>query len=141
MFGFGSLSLVDIAILIFCVVHAIRTNRIFPWIYIIVFLPLIGSLIYIAMEVIPDFARSRRARQFGRNMRDVADPTRGLRQAHRDVGLVGSVDAKKSLAEELLPGPTPQRPPPLWPFRALLLREQPRNASAWISRPQGGNPT
>jgi hypothetical protein len=100
MFGFGSLSLVDIAILIFCVVHAIRTNRIFPWIYVIIFLPLIGSLIYIAMEVIPDLTRGRRARQLGANVRAMADPNRALRQAHRDVGLVGSVDAKKSLAEE-----------------------------------------
>jgi hypothetical protein len=102
MFGFGSLGLIDIGLLIFCVVHAVRTNRIFPWIYIIVFLQAIGCLIYIGMEVVPDLVRGRRARQFGQNIRDMADPTRGLRQAHRDVGLVGSVDAKKSLAEEYM---------------------------------------
>jgi hypothetical protein len=87
-------------LLIVCVVHAVRTGRIFPWIYVIIFLPGIGSLIYLGVEVIPDLLRSRRARQFGSAARDIADPNRGFRQAHRDVALVGSVDAKKNLAEE-----------------------------------------
>lgn len=87
-------------LLIVCVIHAVRTGRIFPWIYVIIFLPLIGSLIYIGIEVIPDLLRSRRAHQFGAAARDIADPHRGFRQAQRDVGLVGSVDAKKNLAEE-----------------------------------------
>jgi hypothetical protein len=87
-------------LLIVCVVHAVRTGRVFPWIYIIIFLPLIGSLVYIGMEVVPDLVRGRRARAFGSAARDIADPHRGLRQAHRDVAMVGSVDAKKTLAEE-----------------------------------------
>ena len=87
-------------LLIVCVVHAIRTGRIFPWIYVIIFLPMIGSLIYIAMEIVPDFVRGRQARQLGSTVRGIADPHRGLRQAHRDVELTGSVDAKKALAEE-----------------------------------------
>jgi hypothetical protein len=105
MLGFGSLgslSIFGLGLLVVCVVHAIRTNRIFPWIYIIIFLPGIGPLIYIGMEIIPDLVRGRRARQLGQNLRSITDPTRGLRQAHRDVGLVGSVDAKKSLAEEYM---------------------------------------
>ncbi len=87
-------------LLIVCLVHAIRTGRVFPWIFIIIFLPLVGSLVYLGMEVVPDLVRGRRARQFGAAARDIADPNRGFRQAHRDVALVGSVDAKKSLAEE-----------------------------------------
>ncbi len=89
-------------LLIVCVVHAIRTGRIFPWIYVIVFLPLIGSLVYIGMEIVPDLVRGRRARQLGATVREIADPGRSLRQAHRDVALTGSVDAKKSLAEEYM---------------------------------------
>lgn len=100
MFGFGSLGLIDIILLIVCVVHAIRTNRIFPWIYVLVFLQAIGCLIYIGMVMIPEFVQGRRARQFGARMREIADPHRGLREAHREVGLVGSVDAKRALAEE-----------------------------------------
>jgi hypothetical protein len=100
MFGFGSIGLIDIVLLIVCVVHAIRTNRIFPWIYVLVFLQAIGCLVYIGMVIVPEFVQSRRARQFGARMREIADPHRGLREAHREVGLVGSVDAKRALAEE-----------------------------------------
>jgi len=100
MFGLGSIGIVDIALLIVCVVHAIRTNRIFPWIYVLVFLQAIGCLVYIGMVIVPELVQSRRARQFGAKVRDMADPHRGLRDAHREVGLVGSVDAKRTLAEE-----------------------------------------
>lgn len=99
-FGLGSLSIVDIVLLIVCVVHAIRTNRIFPWIYVLVFLQAIGCLVYIGMVIVPELVQGRRARQFGASMRSMADPYGGLRRAHRDVGLVGSVDSKRALAEE-----------------------------------------
>jgi hypothetical protein len=102
MFGFGSIGIIDVVLLIACVVHAIRTNRIFPWIYVLVFLQAIGCLVYIGMVIIPEFVQSRRARQFGARVRELADPHRGLREAHREVGLVGSVDAKRALAEEHL---------------------------------------
>ena len=100
MFGFGSIGLIDIVLLIVCVVHAVRTNRIFPWIYVLVFLQAIGCFIYIGMVIVPELVQGRRARQFGARVRELADPHRGLREAHREVGLVGSVDAKRTLAEE-----------------------------------------
>lgn len=100
MFGFGSIGLIDIVLLIVCVVHAVRTNRIFPWIYVLVFLQAIGCFIYIGMVIVPELVQGRRARQFGARVRELADPHRGLREAHREVGLVGSVDAKRALAEE-----------------------------------------
>src|SRR5215510_12085549 len=77
MLGFGSIGLLDI-----------------------VLLQAIGCFIYIGMVIIPEFVQSRRARQFGARMREIADPHRGLREAHREVGLVGSVVAKRALAEQ-----------------------------------------
>jgi hypothetical protein len=103
MFGFpslGSLGLVGILLLVVCVVHAIRSNRIFPWIYVVVFLPGIGPLIYIGMVIVPELVRGRTARRFSSSVRKMADPYGGLRKAHREVGLVGSVDSKRALAEE-----------------------------------------
>ncbi len=95
-------SIAPIALLVVCVVHAIRNGRIFPWIYVIVFLPLVGSLIYIAMEILPELLSGRRARRLGAGVRELADPHRGLRDAHREAGLVGSVDSKRALAEQYM---------------------------------------
>lgn len=89
-----------IALQLICVIHAVRRGRIFPWVYVIIFLPLVGCIAYFVVEILPEMRHSRGARRVAGNVRDLADPNRGLRQAHRDVALVGSVDAKRALAEE-----------------------------------------
>lgn len=94
------ISLAPLAFMVTCVVHAIRRGNIFPWIYIIVLLPGIGSLIYFFMEILPEMTRSRGAAQLGAKARQMADPNKSLRDAHRAAEMVGSVDAKRTLAEE-----------------------------------------
>lgn len=96
------ISLLPLALMVLCVVHAIRNGNVFPWIWIIVFLPGIGSLIYFFMEIVPELTRSRRAAQAAAGLRQMADPGRSLREAHRAAEMVGSVDAKRALAEEYI---------------------------------------
>ena len=86
--------------MVLCVVHAIRNGNVWPWIYIIVLLPGIGSIIYFFMEIVPEMTRSRQAARLQSNIRQMADPHRSLREAHRAAEMVGSVDAKRALAEE-----------------------------------------
>jgi hypothetical protein len=85
-----------------CIVHAVRAGNVFPWVYIIIFLPGIGSLIYLFAIIVPELFRSRAAARFARSTRTIADPHRSLRQATRAHELVGSVDSKRALAEEYL---------------------------------------
>jgi hypothetical protein len=85
-----------------CIVHAGRRGNIFPWIYIIIFLPAIGSLIYLAAVIVPELFRSRGAARLGAKARDVADPNKSFREAHRAAELVGSVDSKRALAEQYI---------------------------------------
>lgn len=94
------LYIVQIVLMVTCIVHMIRGGRNTVWAMVIIFLPLIGSLIYIAMEMVPDLLGSRGARQMSRGLQRVADPHRDLRAARREVELSGSVDARKNLAEQ-----------------------------------------
>jgi hypothetical protein len=94
--------LAPIVFQIVCVIHAVRNGRVFPWIFVIVFLPLVGCIAYVAVEIVPDMLRSRGAHKLTSNVRAMADPHKGLRQALRDVETVGSVDAKRALAEEYI---------------------------------------
>jgi hypothetical protein len=55
----GLAQLAVIALQIFCIIHVIRTRREFWWILIILFFPLIGSLIYIFVEVRPQATHRR----------------------------------------------------------------------------------
>jgi hypothetical protein len=96
------LSLIPLAMIVICVVHAVRRGNIFPWIYIIVFLPGIGSLIYIGVEIIPELLRGRGAARLKSGAAAAIDPNKSFREAHRAAELVGSVDAKRALAEQYM---------------------------------------
>ena len=96
------LLLAPIILEITCIVHAVRNGRVFPWVYVIVFLPMVGCIAYFAVEIVPEMLSGRAARALKSNVRDIADPHRGLRERLRDVEMVGSVDAKRALAEEYI---------------------------------------
>ena len=92
--------------------HIIRNGRSPLWLLALAassFLPGAGLLAtigvwlaYFIFAVIPDFMSSHGMRRFKANMRQVADPGRAYREAKRDADRVGSVDAKRALAEESL---------------------------------------
>ncbi|HEY5047239.1 MAG TPA: tetratricopeptide repeat protein [Rhizomicrobium sp.] len=94
--------LVPLALEIACIVHAVRNGRVFPWVYIIIFLPLVGCIAYFAVEIVPPLLSGKTARALGSNARHLADPHRGLREKRRNVEMVGSVDARRALAEEYI---------------------------------------
>jgi hypothetical protein len=96
------IGLISLGLLVLCVVHSIRTGNVFPWIYVMVFLPGIGPLIYFFMMIVPDLFRSRAARTLKSGAARAVDPNKDFRAAMRDVEMVGSVDAKRALAEQLV---------------------------------------
>jgi hypothetical protein len=57
---------------------------------------------YLVVAVIPDFWNSHGMRRFTGNVVKAADPGRDYREKKHQVALVGSVDAKRELAEESL---------------------------------------
>ena len=99
---YSPLGWVILALIAICVVHAVRTDNIFPWIYIIIFLPALGAAIYFFMVILPGMTRSRGARQLRMGAARAIDPNKDYRQAMRDVEMVGSVDAKRAFAEQLM---------------------------------------
>jgi hypothetical protein len=99
---YSPLGWVILALIAICVVHAVRTDNIFPWIYIVIFLPALGALIYFFMVILPGMTRSRAAHQFRNSAARAIDPNKDYRQAMRDVEMVGSVDAKRAFAEHLI---------------------------------------
>lgn len=94
--------LLPIAFQIFCIVHAVRNGHVFPWLMIIFFLPLVGGIAYVLVVIAPQMARSRAAAKLHSNIRQMADPNKSFREAHRAAEMVGSVDSKRALAEEYM---------------------------------------
>ena len=93
----GLTLLVQIAL----VVHVLRSGRPIFWIFLIMFLPAIGSIAYFIVELLPELSGNRRARSALRSVRKTLDPGADLRHHEREHRLSGSVDAARRLAGEL----------------------------------------
>lgn len=85
-----------------CAVHVARTGRPYFWIYIVVFVPMVGMAAYLVAEVLPELMGSRRARQAASGMGRAINPERGLREALRRTQVTPTVENKAALAEEYL---------------------------------------
>ena len=93
--------LLSILIQVALVIHVLRTGRNMLWILVIALLPLVGTLAYLIVEILPEFLRGRTARRAVSNVKRTLDPTRDLRDAHRQVRITGSIDSRRRFADEL----------------------------------------
>jgi hypothetical protein len=93
--------ILSIAVQAGLIVHVIKTGRNMLWIWAIALLPLLGSIVYLVVEVLPQVLGSRTARRATTGVRRMIDPDRELRRASVEVEVSGNVDARRRLAEEL----------------------------------------
>ena len=96
MLSYGLILLVQIA----CLIHAGRTGRPYFWFIIILFVPGLGLLAYLAVEVIPGLLRGRAAGRLSQTVSAGLDPTRHYRELARAVETVPSVANFRALADE-----------------------------------------
>lgn len=99
---YSPLGIVDLALLGFCLYHAIRNGNVWPWVMVMIFLPGLGVLLYFAIEILPELWRGQGAQKLKRGAARAIDPNKDYRAAMREVEMVGSVDAKRTLAEQLV---------------------------------------
>ncbi len=93
--------ILSLAIQVLAIVHVVRTGRDMRWIFLILFVPGIGALVYFFVEVMPSLNQSPTARRAARRMRDTVDPGRDLREATLDYERNRSVETASSLADAL----------------------------------------
>jgi hypothetical protein len=85
-----------------CAVHVVRTGRNYFWIYVVVFVPLVGMAAYFFAEILPEMLRSRSARRAASGMVQAIDPGRELRQAMREVEIAPTAQNRSRLAAAFL---------------------------------------
>jgi len=89
---------VDIAL----IVHAARTGRFMPWGFVILFLPGIGALAYVVVELVPGWLGSTGARRAGRSVVAALDPERQYRERKDELAIVDTIANRAALAETCL---------------------------------------
>src|SRR5262249_34663714 len=97
-----ALGLMILAAQVLCVFHVVRTGRPFWWIYLIVFAPLVGMIVYLGVELLPGLYRGPTARQVASRVNRALDPGRGVREAWRRLEMSPTVQNKTALAEQYL---------------------------------------
>jgi hypothetical protein len=91
----------SIVVQVALIVHVLRTGRSMYWVFIIAFLPPVGPLAYLIVELLPEWSGSVRAQKALKGVRRTIDPGGDLRRRQRQHRLSGSVDATRHLAGEL----------------------------------------
>ncbi|HZV20586.1 MAG TPA: tetratricopeptide repeat protein [Hyphomicrobiales bacterium] len=96
MIGIAPYLIISVALAI----HAMKTGRSQWWLFILLFVPYLGAIAYVVVELVPALFRSRGARKIGTGIETMIDPNKEWRERLRQAELVDSVDAKRALAEE-----------------------------------------
>lgn len=94
--------ILSILIQVAFVVHIMKTGRNTMWIYIVVFLPMAGSLAYLIVEVIPELMQGRGGQKVRRNIQKAVNPNKFVKQAANNYAVADTVENSLRLAEELL---------------------------------------
>lgn len=93
------------AILLFLIqiafaVHVVKTGRETFWIFLIVFIPLFGCIIYFITQVMPEMGANRSVRRAARSLVKAVDPERELRRRKDELAMADTIDNRMRLAEE-----------------------------------------
>jgi hypothetical protein len=99
-FNFSLFGILGLVLYAGCIFHAIKTGRINYWLFILIFLPGLGSIAYLLLEVLPGLRNSRAARQAASGIGAALDPNRRLRESAANLEVVDTADHRRQLAEE-----------------------------------------
>src|SRR5690606_18847408 len=83
------------------ILHVLRTGRDMRWIFLILFIPGIGAVIYFVAEVLPSLNQNITARRTVRRVQNAVDPNRGIRSTLLDYERNPSVETASRHAAEL----------------------------------------
>jgi hypothetical protein len=94
--------IIPLVVEIVLIVHCIRTGRNWLWVSVLLFLPLLGSIAYVAVELLPELINSRRTRRAVRGVSKALNPQQDLRRLEDESRLTGDVASRQRYADELV---------------------------------------
>lgn len=94
--------ILSLVIQVALVVHVLKTGRNTLWVFILLFAPVVGTLAYVIVELLPDWSSSRRARSARRNLVRAINPNGALQSATERLAVADTVQNAIVLAEELI---------------------------------------
>ncbi len=96
------LALILVLLDVTLVFHAAKTGRVRPWAFIILMVPGIGALAYIAIELLPELLSGPEAQQARRRIANKLDPEKQYRALSSQLEMADTVANRAALAAECL---------------------------------------
>jgi hypothetical protein len=90
-----------IALQLACAVHCVRSGRNQGWLMLIIFLPMLGSLAYFVIEVLPVYRGHRTVRKVQATVAQKLDPERDLRRAREALEIADTAANHVAVADAL----------------------------------------
>ncbi|MCW3837943.1 tetratricopeptide repeat protein [Sphingomonas canadensis] len=90
-----------IALQVACVVHLVKTGRAPLWLTAIIFLPLVGTIAYFIVEILPGMGLNRHARVAREKVEAALDPERELRAARDALDLADTAANHQRVGDAL----------------------------------------
>lgn len=87
---------------IFFVIHAARTGRPYYWMFIIFFIPMMGIVAYVVIELLPGAANSSISRRAVGDAKRLVNPEGTYRELAERFDLTPTVENSRALADECL---------------------------------------
>jgi len=87
---------------ILLIIHAAKTGRFSPWGFIILMMPGIGAIAYLAMELIPEWFGTRQGQQARTKVGRALDPDKRTRALQDQLAIADTIANRAALAEECL---------------------------------------
>jgi hypothetical protein len=94
--------IISVAIQMALCIHVLKTDRKPAWVIIIGFIPILGSLAYIFVELMPGWLGHNTKDQVQKRIRNQAYPEKDLKAALAEVELADTVRNRMNLAEQYL---------------------------------------
>jgi hypothetical protein len=82
--------------------HAVKTGRFWPWFYVILFLPGLGALAYLLMELLPEWTGSHQGQRARARINKALDPEGTYRALKAEVEIANTIRNREALAQECL---------------------------------------
>jgi hypothetical protein len=101
----GNMHLAGILIILLQVgfaVHVIKNGYDRYWLFLIIFVPLIGCILYTLLVIIPEARASRTVRDASAKVGSIIDPQRELRKRMDNFDSADTIDNRIALADELI---------------------------------------
>jgi hypothetical protein len=96
--GGGLLVMIDLVL----VIHAAKTGRAQPWIYIIALVPGLGALAYVIMELLPEWLGTYQGQKTRARVGRAINPERLYRALQTELEIADTVANRSALADECL---------------------------------------